>query len=456
VAYGGHVAPTRRIVLGGLGTLAVTALGCSRSEPAVRPTGAILTRWASDPWSLGSYSAVPIGASPTDRLRLGESFGPIHVAGEATSTEAPATVHGALASGERAAAEVAADIAAGGRVIVIGAGAAGLAAAARLAPTHSVTVLEARPRPYGRVHTDRSSGVPIELGAAWIHGADANPLVESARLAGVATVPFDWDDGRVVADDGARDDSRAREAFAATLEQLAEDVDLQELSVEQAVAESVARLGLDDDTTAAVDRLVASDIEGESALSATTLSVAGWNEGDDLVGGDLLVVGGFDRILEPLTAGIDLRTDAPVDRITWTGEGSGAQVDGPRFSERADAVILTVPLALLQAGRPLLDGPVPATWRDAADRLRTGTLDKTVLTFEPTVPDQRWPSTLVTGWWGADRGRFAEWINLDEATGAPVVVATTAGDAALELENADDELIIAEATEVFDRISVPM
>ena len=56
-------------------------------------------------------------------------------------------------------------------VVVIGAGLAGLRCAVVLAERGlEVVVLEARDRIGGRVDTDRSWGVPIELGAAWAGG----------------------------------------------------------------------------------------------------------------------------------------------------------------------------------------------------------------------------------------------------------------------------------------------
>jgi phytoene dehydrogenase-like protein len=58
-------------------------------------------------------------------------------------------------------------------VVVIGAGVAGLAAAARLAASgRSVSILEARQRIGGRVYTlhEPTSHAPIELGAEFIHG----------------------------------------------------------------------------------------------------------------------------------------------------------------------------------------------------------------------------------------------------------------------------------------------
>ncbi|WP_051021052.1 FAD-dependent oxidoreductase [Synechococcus sp. PCC 6312] len=62
-------------------------------------------------------------------------------------------------------------------VIVIGAGVAGLAAARILQDQgQRVLVLEGRNRIGGRVWTNRSlDGLPLDLGASWIHGIEGNP-----------------------------------------------------------------------------------------------------------------------------------------------------------------------------------------------------------------------------------------------------------------------------------------
>ncbi len=434
---------------GGASTPATAAPGVTSPTP----TGSLVTRWAADPWSLGSYSALPVGGRPEDRSTLAEPFGPIRVAGEATDADAPSTVHGALRSGRRAAAQVAASVPTGGRVVVIGAGTAGLAAAAALRDSHRVVVLEARDRRFGRVRTDRSTGSPVELGAAWIHGAEDNPLVELARAAGVATVPFDWDDSRVVDPNGVVDASDAEADLTRVLAELDERDDLADRSVAEAVAAVAADLGLDADDVARLDRLVVTEVEGEFALDATELGMSAWNEGAEVRGGDLLVVGGFDRILEPLGAGVDVRLRSPVDLISWSPDRPGARVLGPTVDETADVVVLTVPVAVLRSGRPRLDGPVPTGWRAALDRIATGVLDKVVLTFSEDAPDARWPAALVTQWWGDPRGRFAEWIDLAAATGAPTIITTSTGRSARDLEDLDDATVVSEALRALERVT---
>ncbi len=73
------------------------------------PRDARVTRWRSDPWTHGSYSYVPAGSSFAEHAALGEPVnGKVFFAGEATSEDYPATVHGAFLSGVRAARQIAA------------------------------------------------------------------------------------------------------------------------------------------------------------------------------------------------------------------------------------------------------------------------------------------------------------------------------------------------------------
>ncbi|XP_050209817.1 protein FLOWERING LOCUS D [Mercurialis annua] len=72
------------------------------------PIQTVCTRWGSDPFTLGSYSNVAVGASGDDYDILAESVGDgrLFFAGEATNRRYPATMHGAFLSGLREAANI--------------------------------------------------------------------------------------------------------------------------------------------------------------------------------------------------------------------------------------------------------------------------------------------------------------------------------------------------------------
>ena len=91
-----------QIVASAMGTLR-TLFGAG--IPA--PLDAQITRWASDPFSLGSYSFNALGCKPKMRTDLAQSLdGRVLFAGEATSRKYFGTVHGAYLSGIRAAHEI--------------------------------------------------------------------------------------------------------------------------------------------------------------------------------------------------------------------------------------------------------------------------------------------------------------------------------------------------------------
>lgn len=67
-----------------------------------QPTNWLLTNWRSDPYTLGSYSYLPVGISGKSYDEMAKPVGKrLLFAGEATSRQYPATVHGAFLSGQR-------------------------------------------------------------------------------------------------------------------------------------------------------------------------------------------------------------------------------------------------------------------------------------------------------------------------------------------------------------------
>ncbi|TDP91479.1 monoamine oxidase [Leucobacter luti] len=82
----------------------LTALREIYGDAVPDPIAAHLTHWQDDPWSRGSYAYMTVGSVPADHELLATPIGDVlHLAGEATWQEDPATITAALCSGHRAA-----------------------------------------------------------------------------------------------------------------------------------------------------------------------------------------------------------------------------------------------------------------------------------------------------------------------------------------------------------------
>ena len=103
-------------------------------------------------------------------------------------------------------------------VAIVGAGAAGIGAARRLADRgRSVLLVEALGRLGGRAHTIMARGMPLDLGCGWLHSAERNPWVDIAEAEGVAIdrTPSAWQVQFRSLGFSASDQHAAHEAFAA-------------------------------------------------------------------------------------------------------------------------------------------------------------------------------------------------------------------------------------------------
>lgn len=446
---------TRRALLaGGLGLAAGSLAACSTPSPGRDPasastgsaggaggagaTGWLVTRWDADEWSRGSYSALPPGTDAGVREALAEPFadGRLLLAGEFTDVDYPATVRGAYESGRRAARQALAQVGANGSLAVIGAGLAGLAAARMLSDAGvKVTVFEARQRIGGRIHTDASLGVPVELGAAWLHGVSGHPLVPLVRAAGLTLSPTDFDDAQVNSFATAAPNAAAERASGALLAAM-DEAGAQDQPADLSAADVLRPLGWDPES--ASGRFAAqTEIAQEYGLDPDRLGAQALSEGAEYRGGDSLVVGGFNRVPELLARGLDVRTGVPVrsvevagrELILRTGEGE----------IRADAAIVAVPLPLLAGGH--LQAPLPDAARGALASLATGNLEKAILRYD----DPWWPSRQVLEVAGAPGQAWSGWFNLAPVVGVPIMAGLIGGRAATERPPGDPECAAAAA-----------
>ncbi|PHK96162.1 hypothetical protein CR162_04835 [Pseudoroseomonas rhizosphaerae] len=254
-------------------------------------------------------------------------------------------------------------------ILVVGAGAAGLAAArAAMAAGRSVQVLEARGRPGGRAWTDAATlGAPFDLGATWLHQAHDNPL---APLAGGAA-PFDHDAVRhslcliarrpaSEAETAAYDATYA--AFHARLRAALADA-----PPDASAADFAPRGGAWDATVAhwegpviCAARLAEMDLRD---FLDTQLDAPNW-----------LLPQGLGSFLSGFAAGLPIAYGAVVERLRWGGPGVVAEGAFGRVAARA--AIVTIPTSLIAAGAPRFDPPLPHRTGQAAHDLPLGLLNK--------------------------------------------------------------------------------
>ncbi len=322
-------------------------------------------------------------------------------------------------------------------VIVIGAGAAGIAAARSLAAAgRDVTILEARDRVGGRIWTTFDlAPFPVELGAEFVHGERVVTwrwLEEFGLDAVDARRGEGWwafAGGRLFDPKGfaalmpshpfddLRDAAGAWESGTATMENA-----LRAWARGNEKRQMETAWGLWN-TAACLDRGADLDLLGVDTFLEATYP----GDGDE----NYRVSAGYSSILERAAALLDVRLGTPVTAIEW--DGHGATVHFGSTAVACKHVVVTLPLGVLRAGGVTFDPPLPDWKRDAVERLGVGHVDTVVLVFDaPFWPEemgglftdldaQGW---IVSGWGSAQR--------------APVLRGLMGGRAAERFETAPD------------------
>jgi monoamine oxidase len=278
------------------------------------------------------------------------------------------------------------------RVIVVGAGFAGLAAAWTLERRGAeVTVLEARGRVGGRVHSvSLPGGSVVELGAEFVL-----PGHDTLRRFAADQGLLLYEKGTLYGDREPRGGPPVdRAEIADALERIAGVA-----SADESLSDALARL----DVTAGAREAILARIEVSTAYPAEDQPSAVLAGGAAHFGGFAShgIAGGNQRLAESIAGGLrSVRLETPVERVTYSSAGVTVRAGGADVA--ANACVIAVPAPLVHS--IVFDPPLPDWKRNAIAAVRSGSAAKLFLPLARpagpsatlSVPGRFWTYTQLS------------------------------------------------------------
>ncbi len=339
------------------------------------------------------------------------------------------------------------------RVVIVGAGMAGLAAANALANVGVTSiVLEARDRIGGRLWTRDLGGSPIDLGGSWIHNPMGNPMTAFASSAGVGQTAVDptqdlaqftlyqEESGLGSVDDVAAAFAHYDLFEAATpdlLNRLGPQASIRDAILQYVTDNSAALLPEQQRLITHVLRFIQETFDSgtwdsislDQHVNAPTASYGGSAFGD-------FPDGGYVRLVHAMAANADIRLNHRVTRIAATDRGVTVSVDtvvnGQTVPVSFDGshVLVTLPLGVLKNADVAFDPPLSEPKLSAISRVGFGHFEKVALRFDQpfwtggTPPGSHFYFRSAST---TEPTEFPFFLDLQKSLNLPVLVALTSG-----------------------------
>ena len=326
----------------------------------------------------------------------------------------------------------------GKKVLIIGAGIAGLAAGKKLKSRgFEVEILEAQNEIAGRLRTNRSLGLAFDQGASWIHGSRNNPITDLARQAGMNTSPTDDDsllaydmDGSLINDNLFTQEERN---FRNILNSLHRSGSLGR-SFEEVFNSSYPNYINNRLWKFFLSAYLCFDTGDIDKLSSLY-----YDEGEVFGGEELLAINGYDKIPHYLANGLNIKLNQRVNKIDY--EGTKVKVYHNNQVTEGNYALVTVPLGVLKANRIEFKPALPQSMQTAISKVGMNCVNKFLLVWDRTF----WGQEQYLAYTPNIRDKFNYFLNLNKnIPNANALMSFAYADAGRQTEALSDGEVIAE------------
>jgi len=328
------------------------------------------------------------------------------------------------------------------KIIVIGAGVAGLAAAKKLKENgFTVLILESQEKTGGRLRTDRSLGIAFDEGASWIHGPKGNPITPLAAQSGANTYLTDDESLRIY-------DQSGKEYNTDLLDT--------EYDLFEAALTAVRKAGTENQSFEAIfnalypekgkERLwkymLSAYLEFDTGGDISNLSSKYFYDDEEFSGADVIITNGYDKVADFLGKGLDIKLNSRVTEINYGAAKPFVKANGTTFE--ADHILVTVPLGVLKNKSIAFSPALPSEKTKAIEKNQMGNVNKFLLVWKAAFWDA---NTQYIGYTPETKGKFNYFMNVNKFLPASNALMTFAfGKYATQTESMSDAQITTEIT----------
>lgn len=322
------------------------------------------------------------------------------------------------------------------RVIVVGGGISGLAAAKKLQGAHvDVKVLEAQDRLGGRLRTDRIGELTFDEGASWIHGPQGNPLSALADSAGVTTFLTKDESIVVYNNHGEKYNQNLLEQEEEKYNEILEEIGGKKTP---SVSDYLKKHYPKYESNRLWRYMFSAFLEFDTGGDIDKLSSRFFYDDKAFEGEDLLVTNGYDKIIDYLSEGLQIELNTWVSHIDYSQDEIQIKTNQGVF--KADYVIVTVPLGVLKKKGIQFNPPLKSKTQKAIGGLEMGSVNKFICVWDTVFWDA---DKQYIGYTPEEKGKFNYFLNLNKVDSNKKALMTfTFGDYSEQVEGFTDREVV--------------